>query len=123
MNLTNNFRLMEFACKDGTRVPDEYMENVIELATQLQIIRDEIEEPVFINSAYRTPTHNKRLGGAPSSQHLTASAADVTCKSLTPKQLKVVVERLIKEKKIKIGGVGLYPGFLHVDIREGKARW
>ena len=123
MKLQKNFNLSEFACKDGTPVPEKYIDNVKEVARNLQIIRDYIGEPIRINSAYRTPTYNKRIGGAKASQHLTASAADITCKSLTPKQLKAKVEKLIKEKKLTIGGIGLYPGFIHVDIRKVYARW
>lgn len=123
MNLTENFRLMEFSCKDGSRVPDKYMSNVAELANNLQVIRDTIGEPLLITSGYRSPSHNKKVGGKPLSQHLTASAADITCKTKSPKELKAVVEQLISDGKITIGGIGLYPGFLHVDIRKEKARW
>jgi len=123
MQLTPNFHLSEFACKDGTPVPQRYMLNVTMLARQLQVLRDELDEPVHINSAYRHADYNKRIGGAPESQHLTASAADITVKSKTPKQLKAIVERLIKQKRVHFGGIGLYSGFLHVDIRDGRARW
>lgn len=124
MKLTKNFSLAEFHCKDGTEVPEKFYPNVKEVARNLQILRDEIGEPLFISgSGYRSPKHNKAVGGAPLSQHLTASAADISAKNLTPKQLKSVVERLIKEKKIWFGGVGLYRGFIHVDIRKERARW
>lgn len=123
MKLTSNFYLEEFACKDGTPVPEKYLHNVQKLASQLQILRDFLKEPIHLNSGYRTPAYNKKVGGKPKSQHLTASAADITVKSKTPKQLKAIVEKLIKEKKLSIGGIGLYPGFLHVDIRETPARW
>lgn len=123
MNLTKNFKLVEFACKDGTPVPEKYLDNVKKLAKNLQVIRDHIGEPISITSGYRTPSHNKKVGGKPASQHLTASAADITTRNKTPKQLKAIVEELIKEGKLSIGGIGLYSGFLHVDIREGKARW
>jgi uncharacterized protein YcbK (DUF882 family) len=123
MQLTANFHLSEFACKDGKPVPQRYLLNVTTLAKQLQVLRDELDEPIHINSAYRHAEYNKRIGGKPESQHITASAADITVKSKTPKQLKAIVERLIKQKKLYFGGIGLYPGFLHVDIRDGRARW
>lgn len=123
MKLTPNFDLAEFFCNDGTKVPAELMPNVRELAANLQVLRDEIGEPIRINSAYRHPAYNKKIGGAPKSQHLLAKAADIVAKSYTPKQLKAVVERLIKAKKLWFGGVGLYPGFLHVDTRSKPARW
>lgn len=123
MQLTKNFNLAEFACKDGTPVPDKYIANVTKLAENLQLLRDHLNEPLHINSAYRSPEHNKKVGGKPASQHLTASAADITCKSKSPKQLAAIIEKLIKDGVLKFGGMGIYPGFVHVDIRAGKARW
>jgi uncharacterized protein YcbK (DUF882 family) len=123
MQLTKNFHLHEFACNDGTQVPDEYLDNVKQLAEQLQILRDFIGEPLTINSAYRHTEYNERIGGKPNSMHLTASAADITCKSKSPAQLRVVIEKLIKDKKLWFGGIGKYKGFTHVDIRRTKARW
>lgn len=123
MQLTKNFNLSEFHCRDGTPVPEKYVHNVKKLAANLQILRDEIAEPLHINSAYRTPAYNKKIGGKPASKHMLAQAADLTAKSYTPKQLAAVIERLIKERKMIQGGIGIYPGFTHYDIRETKARW
>lgn len=123
MQLTKNFQLSEFACRDGRQVPKEFLPNVKKLAENLQALRDEIGEPININSCYRPPDYNKKIGGAPKSQHLTASAGDITAKSYTPKQLAAVVEKLIKSGKMKQGGLGIYPGFIHYDIRNYKARW
>lgn len=123
MELTTNFDLSEFACRDGTHVPTKYLFNVKELAENLQVLRDYLGESVHINSSYRHPAYNKMIGGKPKSQHLTASAADITTKSKTPKQLAAVIEKLIAEKKMKQGGLGVYPGFVHYDIRGTKARW
>lgn len=124
MKLTKNFNLAEFHCKDGTPVPEKYYDNVKELAKNLQVLRDEIGEPLYVSgSGYRTPSHNKKVGGAPQSQHLTASAADISAKNYTPKQLAKLIETLIKEGRMKQGGLGVYPGFIHYDIRGEKARW
>lgn len=124
MKLTKNFTRQEFDCKDGTRVPNEFLPNVQELAENLQVLRDYISEPVMITgSGYRTPKHNKKVGGAKFSQHLTASGADINAKNYTPKELAEVIEKLIKEGKMKEGGIGIYKGFLHYDIRGNKARW
>lgn len=123
MKLTKNFHLSEFACKDGTPVPTKYLDNVKELAANLQALRDYIGEPIHVNSGYRTKSYNKKVGGAPASQHLTASAADITTKNRSPKQVKAIIEKLIKEGKMKNGGVGLYMGFTHYDVRDNPARW
>lgn len=123
MQLTTNFHLNEFNCRDGRKVPPEFMANVKTLAENLQILRDELGVPIHINSCYRPPDYNKKIGGVSSSQHLTASAADITCKTKTPKQLAAVIEKLIVAGKMKQGGVGIYPGFVHYDIRGRRARW
>lgn len=123
MQLTTNFNLSEFNCHDGTPVPEEYMDNVRLLAKNLQVLRDEIGEPIRVNSGYRTPEYNKRIGGASKSQHKLAKAADIVAKSYSPKQLAKIIERLIAAGKMKQGGLGIYPGFVHYDVRTKKARW
>jgi uncharacterized protein YcbK (DUF882 family) len=123
MQLTENFSLHEFDCNDGTPVPDALLGNVEALAEQLQILRNHLGERIMISSAYRHPAYNKKIGGKSNSYHLRAMAADITVKSETPRQLKAIVEKLIEQKKVKFGGIGLYPGFLHVDIRRQAARW
>lgn len=121
--LTPNFHIREFKCKDGSPVPVELIPNVLELAKQLQVIRDYLGEPIHLNSAYRSPAYNKKIGGVANSQHLLAKAADCTVKSKTPKQFAAIVEKLIKAGKVKIGGIGIYKGFCHIDIRATPARW
>lgn len=124
MKLTNNFSLHEFDCKDGTPVPAEYLQNVTELAKNLQVLRDNIGVPVRITgSGYRTPEHNAKVGGAKHSQHLFAKASDINADGLTPKQLHAKIEELIAKGKMKEGGLGLYKSFVHYDIRGTKARW
>ena len=124
MKLTKNFQLEEFACKDGTPVPEKFYPNVTELAQNLQVLRNHIGESLIVSgSGYRTKSHNKKVGGAPKSQHLTASAADVSAKNFSPVQLGEAIETLIAEGKMKQGGLGVYTTFVHYDIRGTKARW
>ena len=124
MKLTKNFNSEEFDCKDGTKVPEKYLLNVKEVANNLQALRDYLKVPVSVTgSGYRTPTHNKKVGGAKASQHLTASGADINAEGYEPKQLAEVIELLILKGKMKQGGIGIYPNFVHYDIRGTKARW
>ena len=124
MKLTKNFSRQEFDCKDGTKVPDNLLNNLKELAENLQVLRDYLNTPVSITgSGYRTPSHNKKVGGASNSQHLYAKAADINAKGLTPKELFRTIENLISLGKMKQGGLGLYKTFVHYDIRGFRARW
>lgn len=123
MQLTENFALHEFRCNDGTDVPAEYMDNVQLLADNLQIIREEINKPMILISGYRSPEYNKSIGSRPTSQHRLAKAADIVIKDIAPVELWKIILRLIKEKKIHSGGVGLYTTFVHYDVRGRNARW
>tara|TARA_R110000824_G_scaffold169788_2_gene346957 strand:- start:14 stop:412 length:399 start_codon:yes stop_codon:yes gene_type:complete len=123
MKLEENFSLSEFACKDGSQVPEELMDNVRFLAKNLQVLRDHIGKPVRIISGYRSPKYNRRIGGAKKSQHMLARAADIKISGITPAGVKEIICQLIKEGKMKKGGIGLYRTFTHYDTRGWNARW
>lgn len=123
MKLTKNFNLDEFHCKDGTSVPNSLLENVIELANNLQILREKVDCPLHINSGYRSPEYNVKIGGVKNSQHTQGKAADITCRDYTPDELATIIETMIATGQMKEGGVGRYKGFTHYDIRGNKARW
>lgn len=125
MNLTKNFRLEEFACHDqaNTPVPVALRHNVQILADNLQVLRDHLNRPVRVISGYRTPEHNEAVGGAPHSQHPKAKAGDVQVDGMTPAQVHAEIEGLIAAGKMMEGGLGLYPHFVHYDVRGTRARW
>jgi uncharacterized protein YcbK (DUF882 family) len=123
MQVTKNFNLNEFNSKCGRPMPENIKKNIIELIHNLQVIRDEVKVPISITSGYRSPEHNAKVKGAKDSQHVKGTAVDFKVQGLTPKQVAVIVERLIKEGKIKQGGIGVYPSWVHYDIRGVKARW
>jgi len=123
--MTKNFKLKEFECKCGCDMPLEVYENIIKLASQLQFLRDYTGRPITINSAYRCPEHNAKVGGSKTSQHLLGKAADITIQSLKPAEVYALIEDLIDMGHMLQGGLGLYEekGFVHYDIRKTKARW
>ena len=123
MRLTKNFRLSEFDCRDGSEMPSQLLSNVMGLAESLQELRDMLNSPIKINSAYRSLEHNQIIGGSKSSQHLFAKAADIVVKGKTPRQVATMIKLLILEGKMKQGGIGVYDTFTHYDIRGYKARW
>jgi len=98
-------------------MPTAQFECIKEVANQLQVIRDHIGRPITVNSGYRSPKHNKAIGGASNSFHMKGMAADIRVDGMSPKELAAIVTALIIEGKITPGGVGLYNTFVHYDIR------
>ena len=121
--ITTNFSLEEFNCKDGKSIPNNVLPNIIQLAKNLQVLRDALKKTITITSGYRSPEHNKKVGGAKDSQHVKGTAADIKVSGMTPKEVALVIEGLIENGKMKQGGIGIYPSWVHYDIRGIKARW
>jgi uncharacterized protein YcbK (DUF882 family) len=121
--LTRNFHIREFASRDGVAVPQQYRANVLELAKNLQQLRDKVGKPITVTSGYRSPAHNAKVGGAPRSQHLLAKAADIRVAGISPPQLYCMIEGMIAAGRMKVGGLGIYNSFVHYDIRGTNDRW
>ena len=115
INLTQNFKVAEFACRDGsdTVIIDDA------LAVLLQKIRAHFGTSVTINSGYRTPSYNAKVGGAKNSQHTKGTAADICINGVSPEEVAKYAEYILGTN----GGIGLYKTFTHVDTREKRARW
>ena len=115
--LSANFKVREFACKDGT---DPVFVDTA-LVGVLQAIRDHFGRPVVITSGYRTPLHNNKVGGKADSQHLYGRAADIRLAGVPVEAVAACAEGLLPGT----GGIGRYPakGFVHVDVRPVKSRW
>ena len=119
-----NFDISEFNCNDGTPVPPEYYANVQELMNNLEILREELDgNGIRVNSGYRTPTYNASVGGASNSQHKYGKAGDIVVSNYSPGLVHTTIARLIKEGRMKEGGLGKYNSFTHYDVRGSKARW
>ena len=123
MRITENFSLSEFDCKDGSELPTALLPNVLDLADNLQVLRDYLGVPISINSAYRTLEYNRNIKGSTNSQHLLAKAADIVVESKTPEQVANIIKYLISEGKMTQGGLKAYNTFTHYDIRGHKAQW
>lgn len=110
-SISKNFKVYEFACKDGS---DQLVLDEEFVATNLQKIRIHFGVPVTINSAYRNPTYNKKVGGASNSYHVKGRAFDIVVKGKTPAEVARYA------KSIGIKGVIQYNTFVHVDSRPNK---
>lgn len=126
MMLAPNFDSEEFRCKDGSLPLDDLsiFRSLKELAALLQVVRDDIGEPIRVISGYRSLKYNYSVGSKKTSQHVKAKAADIVSLSYEPYELHARIKLLHKEGLIRVGGLGLYKSFVHVDVRPGRlARW
>ena len=55
----------------------EAIANLKRVCSWLEVLRERSGGPVRINSGYRSPQLNKKIGGVPTSNHLTGCAADI----------------------------------------------
>lgn len=70
VQLTKNFRIEEFDCRNGARVPTAA---VPALRRWCQLIGEPLRDrfgPVRVTSGYRTTDYNRSVGGAPASYHV-----------------------------------------------------
>ncbi len=109
----------ELACKDGTPYPLTWTARARQLAAVFDAIRTAVGgKSIAVLSAYRSPAHNLRVGGARHSQHVEGRALDLR----PPTGFDVdtfydLVLRLAQSSTPQIRGIGKYKTFVHVDIR------
>ena len=113
IQISKNFKLKEFQCKDGSQL----VKIDSELLHKLQKLRDSIGKPIIINSGYRTPEYNKKVGGAKNSHHMKGQAVDIRISGLKPEEIAKIAE------KVGFTGIGIYRNFTHLDIRPVKTKW
>ena len=126
MQITPHFKLSEFQCRDGAPYPERWIASRLRpLCEQLEILRQHLGAPITISSGYRTPEYNRRIGGARQSQHVEGRAADIIVKGIRADRVHALALTLHTNGDLKLGGLGQYPTFTHLDIRPGTrlARW
>jgi hypothetical protein len=107
--------------KASGAVPEELKDNAVRLLTELDKLCTLLgvgREAVTIVSGYRSPTYNEKIAGAKKSKHMTAEAADIRIKGYTPKVLFGKVYQWARAGELKFKGMGLYDGWIHVDVRQ-----
>ena len=70
---------------------------------------------LIISSAFRTPEHNKKVGGVPNSYHLKGKALDIVSNCPYKRLGDVAIKYFY--------GVLVYVDHIHVDVRKRKYRW
>lgn len=112
--LSEYFDWNEFGVSYAT--DENVKDNILLLCNMLlDKIREAYGEPIFINSGYRTPEHNKKVGGVANSQHLTGEACDFTGKDF--KKLLRIIEELDNNNLINYDQMIIYRRrkFIHIS--------
>ncbi|MDO5757292.1 MAG: D-Ala-D-Ala carboxypeptidase family metallohydrolase [Rhodobacterales bacterium] len=101
-----DFSPVEIACR-GT---GKLMVNEDAL-NKLQALRTALAVPMIVNSGYRSPEHNKRVGGAAQSMHLEGKAFDISMANHDPTSF------ITAARAAGFRGIGTYPrsNFIHID--------
>ena len=83
---------------------------------KLQALRDWLGKPLIVRSAYRSPEHNRAVGGATRSKHMDGEAFDIAMSNHDPVAFEAAA------RAVGFLGFGFYrrSGFIHVDL--GPAR-
>jgi zinc D-Ala-D-Ala carboxypeptidase len=103
-----NFTPEELACRGtGELVIDP------RALDMLQSLRNRLGKPLIVTSAYRSPRHNARVGGAARSRHLDGIAFDIRMDNHDPEAF------IAQARALGFHGIGTYPrqGFVHIDAR------
>ena len=113
------FDSKELASRDGAPSPYGPMNVKQELVDFLNQLRLRFGKPLIVTSGYRSPEHNKAVGGVANSYHTQGLAADIRPED--QKDLPTLWE-LCRRLNVT-GGVGIYDTFVHVDRRGYAARF
>ena len=115
--LSAHFAVREFACKDGT---DTVLIDT-DLIDKLEQIYDYLNcSKIIINSGYRTPSHDRAVGGNGKGQHTLGKAADIQCYG---KDGKLIGAKYVccAAETLGCNGIGYISSkAVHIDTRSGK---
>lgn len=93
--------------------PDDLV-NLAGLWNYLADIREELGQPVIVNSAFRTFKVNEQVGGAKCSYHTKGRAADIRCAPLYMVELHKLLSR--DRQSGKLVEFLIYPTFFHIAL-------
>ena len=106
---------------DNTPSDMNVLSNICRLAAFLQTIRNELHLPIIVNSAYRSPEVNAKVGGVSSSYHVKGLAADIKCADMD-KLLTILHSHLMEIDQLGIYYNSTTQLWFHIGLQEeGKA--
>lgn len=100
-------------------IPDDMnvIRNLVRLSEFLQIIRNELQLPIIVNSGYRSKEVNESVGGVLSSYHVKGLAADIKCADMD-KLLAVLHSHLMDIDQLGIYYNSTTQLWYHVGLAE-----
>ena len=106
------FKMKEFECHDGCEMPASARANIEALVeVVLDPARERLGKAIRVNSGYRCPKHNLKVGGAVGSQHMKGEAADVVTGDSLERLVRIIKEQGVFDQMI------VYPTFVHVSYK------
>ncbi len=117
--LSEHFNWSEFGVSYAT---DKKIKTNIQILVDviMEQIRNVYGDPITILSGYRTPEHNKKVGGVANSQHLTGEACDFTGRDF--KRLMRIIELMDNNGIINYDQMIIYRRrkFIHISKVTGR---
>ena len=110
------------ATKNGSRIPVDatVVDGILKIAEVMEEVREYLgNRPIQVNSWYRDPATNRRVGGASKSRHLSGDAVDFVVQGIAPPQVNRQLEAWWNNR----GGLASASSFTHIDARGYRARW
>lgn len=84
-----------------------------DVVSRLEQVQSLLGKELPINSGYRDPAHNSRVGGARKSQHISRNAIDVDVSGLSKEERLKLIEIASAQG---FAGIGVYNNAIHFDI-------
>jgi uncharacterized protein YcbK (DUF882 family) len=111
--LSPHFSTKEFECKCGVCRTQLIDDTLIEKLTKM---RDDLSEPIKINSGYRCERWNAVQNGVLDSKHMHGQASDISVVGMNGVGLAKAAEKYFNR-------IGVANAWIHVDVAVGNARW
>lgn len=111
--------------------PRALWQNCVDVLLVADELRARHGASIKITSAYRSPAYNAAVGGEPMSYHKIFMALDL----VSPRGARQLWRDATNLRGVRInrpgskswfkfaGGIGRYPGFVHIDTRGKDANW
>lgn len=118
--ISNFFRVREVTNGDSRRIPQAHSPQanaILDLAEELDKIREALGYPIRVTSWYRPPAVNREVGGARFSQHINGSAVDI--QPLGGMDIHQF-QKWLDHGWYGALGYGANKGFVHLDRRNNK---